>query len=53
MIGRNYPPMPFPPVKPMPMPPKDYMQRFPLNEAFKKGTLFVWLYDPYYKKVTM
>ena len=44
---RPYPPTPFPPVKPMPMPPKDYMDRFTLREALDKGTLFKWLYDPY------
>lgn len=49
MRERPYPPIPFPPVKPMPKPPKDYSDQFPLREALMKGTLFKWLYDPYHK----
>ncbi len=47
---QNYPPIPFPPVKEMPMPPYDYLDQFSLAEALEKGTLFRWLYDPYYKR---
>lgn len=46
---RAYPPMLIPPVKPMPVPPRDYTDQFPYYEALEKGTLFRWLYDPYEK----
>jgi len=48
---RGYPPIPFPPVKPMPAPPADYLNQFSYSQALNKGTLFKWLYDPYQKKI--
>ncbi|MGD9676840.1 MAG: hypothetical protein AB7V16_00545 [Vulcanibacillus sp.] len=47
MRRRPYPPIPMPPVKPMPTPPLDYTEQFPINVALQNGTLFKYLFDPY------